>query len=166
MQGSNLGLLHCRQILYDLSHRGRNCQSYHLLMPWYLSVLGSFVLPGHFSWAVSFPRGLDVGFFPHGHLWLAPWVWVLVPLSNTERKGRDSVFSSSSLPLHPLLCHKLEVGVKDSGSHSPGSRGAPHQRRHQVAIMLSLAGINRKTDSPGLFQLPVPSLRIPVPKLP
>ena len=26
-QGLNLGLLHCRQILYQLSHQGMNCQS-------------------------------------------------------------------------------------------------------------------------------------------
>ena len=89
-QGSNLGLLHCRRILHYLSHQGRNGHSHRLSMPRCLSLLGSLVLPGHFSWAVSFPRGLEVGPTHRACPWLAQRVCVLAPVSYREGKGQAS----------------------------------------------------------------------------
>ena len=155
-QGSNLGLLHCRRILHDLSHQGRNSHSHRLLMPRCLSLLGSLVPPGHFSWAVSFPRGLEVGPYPHSLPLACPARVRLGSCLSQRREGTSLSSSVVHLSLHPLLRHSWGWCARTLAGTSQALKG-PTSLQARSRYHAFTRGINRKTDSPGPIQPPCSS---------
>ena len=95
MQGSNPGLLHCRQILYQLSHQGSPLFSNAYFKSRYL---------GHFLWAGQ-PS--------------------LLPLLDCRPEGRDRALTPPGPPTAPICYQVMPTGEAGLGELRLGSNPLP-----------------------------------------